>query len=189
MVSEAPQWWNRRMPDAPVTEPWDFSAAALIRPHLPAKLRRLPGLLDRLGAVRLTPSTIGIDTAAAVPWTRMTEIRTCSVGEVAAALTQDMAGQIARLVPVPGAGFAARTVTSRIIDVVTARVTEMMQTAVRERGAHAQVPCLFRHRARWRTVDVSPGLVSSAVLCLQQVSTSVTATAQLHGILIAASPG
>lgn len=168
------------MPDAPVTAPWDFSAAALIRPHLPAKLGRLPGLLDRLGAVRLTPSAIGIDNAGEVPWTRLTEIHTRSVGEVAATATQDLAGQIARLIPVPGAKFATRAVVSRVADLVTG----MLQTAVREQGEHFPVPHRFRYRTRWRTITVSPGPVSSAVLCLPAVAASVTATAWQHGVAL-----
>jgi hypothetical protein len=172
------------MPTAPVTEPWDFSAAALIGPLLPAKLRRLPGLLDRFGAVRLTPSTIGIDTARAVPWTRVTEIRTRPVGEVAAALTEDLAGQIARLVPVPGTGFATRAITSRVVNAVSDLVTGMLRTALRDHREGAQVPCRISYQTRWKTTVLSPSLVSSAILCLPPVAASVMLTARQHGILI-----
>ncbi|WP_133901634.1 hypothetical protein [Actinophytocola oryzae] len=188
-MHEVLPWWQRRMPGAPVTEPWDFSAAALVNPLLPAKLRRLPGLLDRFGAVRLAPSTIGIDNARAVPWTQVTEVHTRPVGEIAAALTEDLAGQIARLVPIPGAGFATRAVTSRIVDAVSDLVTGMLRTALREHREHAQVPWRIGCRGRWKSTVLSPGLVSSAVLCLPPVATSVIATASQHGIAITAPQG
>lgn len=175
------------MPEAPITQTWDCSAAALITPRLPVKLRRIPGLLDRFGAVRLTPSTIGIDNVRAVPWTAVTEIRTCPPSQIAATVTEDLvAGQLARLIPIPGSGFVARAMTSRIVDHVTSLVFGLLQTSLREHREDAQVPCWIRYQAHRTTVDLSPGPVSSALLCLPRVAASVIVTAQQHGTLIAA---
>lgn len=74
-----------RMPEAPIQGNWECSAAALITPHLPQSLRKIPGLLDRFGAVKLTPVEIGIDSGRAVPWTAVLEIQTRPLRDVIAA--------------------------------------------------------------------------------------------------------
>jgi hypothetical protein len=175
------------MPGAPVTEPWDCSAAALIAARLPPRLRKVPGLLDRFGAVRLTPLTIGVDNVRAVPWTVVARIHTCPLSEVAATVTEDLAGRLARLVPFPGTGFAARAVTARVVDHATELIAGLLQTAQREHREDAHVPCRIDYRRRWKKAHLVPGPISSAVLCLPQVAASVIVTAQQHGAMITAS--
>ncbi|MGH3812556.1 MAG: hypothetical protein ACRDUV_08880, partial [Pseudonocardiaceae bacterium] len=82
------------MPDAPVCEPWVFAPSALIAPHLPRPLARVPGLLDRFGAVRLAPHEIGIDTARPVPWKDVVELRTLPLLDI---LTVGTSGSLAAL--------------------------------------------------------------------------------------------
>jgi hypothetical protein len=125
-----------------------------------------------------------------VPWARVTEIHTRPLGEVAAALAEDLAGTVARLVPVPGAGFVTRAVTSRITGAVTEVVSGLVRNAVHERGSAAQVPCRITYRGRWKGADVRPDVFSSAVFCLPDVTTSIVVTAEEHGIPVTpARPG
>jgi hypothetical protein len=88
------------LPDVPVRSPWTFAPSALVAPHLPGPLRRIPGLLDRFGAVRLTPQEIGIDTARPVPWLDVVELRTHPLLDVLTIdSTENIKTLVARLLP------------------------------------------------------------------------------------------
>jgi hypothetical protein len=88
------------MPDAPVREPWVLAPSALIAPHLPRPLAQVSGLLDRFGAIRLTPHEIGIDTAHPVPWRHVVEVRTLPLLDVLTVGTSgSLAALAARLLP------------------------------------------------------------------------------------------
>lgn len=187
-LSQAVQ--RMRMPEAPVRENWDCSAAALIRPHLPQSIRRVPGLLDRFGAVRLTPVEIGIDSTRAVPWTAVLEVQTRPLLDVVAtAVSTNFDKQVSRMVPpIPGVKFAARIVTSRLAEYTEDTVATLLLVALREHRGDMQVPCQVVYRKRWKSHVLFPGLVSSAVLCLPQVANSLLATARQHQIRVTANP-
>jgi hypothetical protein len=172
-----------RFPAAPVDEPWDFSAAALLAPHLPGVLRRVPGVLDRFGALRLTRGEIGIDASAPVPWKHVVELRTRPLFDVVSIATGDnLSRQAARLIPpIPIASRLARGAVSAVADKTVDSVLSIMLLAL---GGHAdlastiRVPTEIAYRARWRRrKTMTAGFVSSAVLCLPEVTASVVATA------------
>jgi hypothetical protein len=182
-----------RLPDAPIGQPWDCSAAAVVEPHLPRVLRRVPHLLDRFGAVRLSRDEVGIDGARPVSWSTVVEVRTRSMLDViAAAGGENLGARAARLVPpVPvlarvvrgGASFVADRASVAVLGVFLAALGDVGQAGV------AQVPVEIVHRTRLgRTRTMSAGLVSSAVLCLPRVTASVLATAGVHGVPVVALP-
>ena len=117
-----------RLPAVPVEQPWDCSAAAVITPHLPRALRRVPHLFDRLGAIRLSDREIGIDGARPVAWSDVVEVRTRPVLDVIAATAGDgLATQVARLVPpVPVLGRVARGGVAAVADRAVAAVLAVL---------------------------------------------------------------
>jgi hypothetical protein len=165
-------------------------AAALITPHLPHSIRRVPGLLDRFGAVRLTPVDIGIDSIRAVRWSDVLEVQTYPLRDaIATTVATSIDRQVGRLIlPIPGMKFATRSVTSGVADLIDAAIAAILLAAVQDQRGDAQVPCLIVYRRHWKTESLSPGLVSSAVLCLPWVAASILATAQQHQIRITANP-
>lgn len=178
------------MPDAPVGAPWILAPSALIAPHLPRPLTRIPGRLDRYGAVRLTPHEIGLDTPRPVPWSAVVEVRTIPLLDV---LTIGTGGSIATL--------AARMLhTPKILDGAVRSIAEKAAEAVRsllliaaaehaERVATVQIPTAVVYRAGRRgNATMTAGLFSSAVLALPPVTNSVLATASSNGVRIAGGP-
>lgn len=177
------------MPDAPVREPWIFAPSALIAPRLPRPLARVPGLLDRFGAIRLTPHEIGIDTARTVAWKDVVELRTLPLLDLLTTGTSSsLAALGARLLPpVPrladgllraGAEKAAEAVRSLLLIAASAHA---------ERAASVQVPAEIVYRSGWRGhKTMTAGLFSSAVLALPRLTDSVLATAQQHSVPITA---
>ncbi|MBC2875654.1 MULTISPECIES: hypothetical protein [Streptomyces] len=63
-------------PDAPATRPWEVSLGSLIGSHplVPGALAKPLKLLDRFGAVRIGPDSVGFD-GDDIPWDKVVEIR------------------------------------------------------------------------------------------------------------------
>lgn len=180
------------MPEAPVSEPWVFAPSALIAPRLPGPLARVPGLLDRFGAIRLTPHEIGIDTARPVAWKDVVELRTLPLLDLLITGTSTSLTALgARLLPpVPrladgllraGAEKAAEAVRSLLLIAASAHA---------ERAVSVQVPAAIVYRSGWRGhKTMTAGLFSSAVLALPRLTDSVLATARQHSVPITTVPG
>jgi hypothetical protein len=183
-----------RLPSVPADEPWDCSAAAVIAPYLPGVLRRVPHLLDRFGAVRLSGGEIGIDGTRSVAWSNVVEVRTRPMLDVAATAAGDnLNAWAARLIPpVPVLARVARGGVAAVADRAAAAILAVFLAALGDRPDLAgvtQVPVEVVHRARLRRPrTMSAGLVSSAILCLPQVAASVLATAHGHGVPIVGLP-
>lgn len=182
-----------RLPSVPVEEPWDCSAAAVIAPHLPRAFRRVPNLLDRLGAVRLSGSEIGIDSTRPVSWSNVVEVRTRPMLDVVATTAAGNLGtRVARLIPpVPLLGRVARGGVAVVADRTVAAVAAVFLAALGDpdRAATVRVPVEVVHRVRARRPrTMSAGLASSAVLCLPQVAASVLATARGRDVPIVDLP-
>jgi hypothetical protein len=196
---EVPAWVTTalgrvRFPAAPVGQSWDFSASALIAPHLPGVLRRVPGVLDRFGAVRLTRHEIGIDATRPVPWKDVVELHTRPLFDVVAVAASDnLSKQAARLIPpIPIAGRLARSAVSTVADKAADAVLSILLLALgghADRAGSIQVPIEIVYRARWRrNKTMTAGFISSAVLCLPEVTASVVATAQQNRVPLIALP-
>lgn len=182
-----------RLPNAPVEQPWDCSAAAVVAPHLPRVLRRVPHLLDRFGAVRLSHDEVGVDGTRPVPWSAVVEVRTRPMLDVIATTGgENLGAQAARLIPpVPLLARVARGGVSFVADRAAAAVLAIFLAALGDpdQAGATQVPVEIVHRTRLgRTRTMSAGLVSSAVLCLPRVTASVLATAGVHGVPVVGLP-
>jgi hypothetical protein len=179
---EIPSWMaaalgRMRMPDVPVGEPWDFSAAALLTPRLPRGTRWLAGKLDRLGAVRITQDAIAIDTADPIRWTDLTEVRIRPRAHALTDTTKDaVIANLTRLLPV------GRRVPRKLLTDAADAVLAILRRVERETDSSTTIPYEFVHRRRRRADVVTPGLVASAVLTLPQVAASVLATAERNGV-------
>jgi hypothetical protein len=183
-----------RLPSVPVDEPWDCSAAAVIAPHLPRPFRRVTHLLDRFGAVRLSGTDIGIDGTKPVAWSSVLEVRTRPLLDVVATTAGDNLGtQAARLIPpVPVLARLARGGVTVVADRAAAAVLTIFLAALGDHPDQAgttQVPVAVVHRVRLRgSRTMNAGLVSSAILCLPQVTASVLATARGRGVPVVQLP-
>ena len=96
---------NIEPPAAPVTEVWELSVAEIVRrrDEVPSIASRALGLLDRFGAVRLSPELIGFDDDD-VDWSRVVSVRTLPVTQVLSQTAVDRELERIRklLPPVPG---------------------------------------------------------------------------------------
>lgn len=167
-MAAVPEWLaaalsRMKMPDAPVTEPWECSIATLIGERI-----KVPGSLDRFGAVKLSQEEIGIDSTT-VPWSAVVQVRTRPLPDVIAGTAGRQAAQLAPW----GTRFAARAITSR----VTEAIAGLFAVAERDGPDGFLVPCQIIYRLRRKPMVINPGLASLAVLCLPSVSASVLATA------------
>ncbi|ONI74728.1 hypothetical protein ALI144C_38605 [Actinosynnema sp. ALI-1.44] len=167
-MTAVPDWLTAalsrmKMPDAPVAEPWEFAVSTLIGQRV-----KVPGALDRFGAVRISRQEIGID-ATTVPWASVVQVRTRPLRDVISGAVGRQASQAAPW----GTRFVARAITTRATDAVAG----LFQIADRDGPAGAMVPCQIIYRLRRKPIVINPSLAALAVLCLPAVSASVLATA------------
>lgn len=175
------------MPDAPVHRPWVFAPSALVAPHLPGPLARVPGLLDRFGAIRLSPVDIGIDVARPVPWRDVIEVRTRPLLDLLTETTgTSVAALGARLLPpVPLVAKALTRAGSAMAAEAMRALVQAAAAAHAERASVAHLPAVIVYRSGRRgRKTMTAGLFSSAVLALPMVTESVLATARCHGVAI-----
>lgn len=173
------------MPASPIDRPWDCAVSSLVQPHLPAALRRLPRLLDQLGAVRLSPTSVSIDSTL-IDWHDVTEVRAQPVTSVLTAASIDSLDTAVRqLLPL-------YRLTRRPAQWLTVKVNDVILSVfliiLNEHG-NQQVPTeiIYRHRSgRERTVN--PGILSTAVLALPKVADCVLSTARFHGASVVLGP-
>jgi hypothetical protein len=175
------------MPAAPVDVPWEFSAATVLGPHLPAPLRRRPQVLDRLGAVQLTRNAITID-GSRIPWSAVTALRCQPAHAVLGGVARDaLVSQVVRLLTPLGRRLARKLMTelaNKIADIIVAVIGRGQRNQQRL-GGSSMVPYEIVYRSRFgRYKMVRPGPVSLAVLALPEVAASVFATAELHNVPI-----
>jgi hypothetical protein len=177
------------LPRSPVQEPWEFSASAVIGPHLPPSLRLAPRLLDRFGKVRITSHGLAVDQRIEVPWRHVIEMRTRSLLEVVTIImTEKIADRSTMMVPpVPGVGKAMTLVASKVAEAAFSLF--LVPVMGHAHGLGSQVPIAIDYMdGRRRMKTMSPGLLSTAVLALPPVSDSVLATATQHDVRITEVP-
>jgi hypothetical protein len=173
------------MPSSPVDGHWEASVSAFVRPHLPPALRRVPQLLDRLGAVRLSPIEITVDSTS-IAWTDVAEIRARPLSDVLTSMTIDGVREtVESLLPVSRlAKRPIRWLTYKLSEVVLS----LFLIGLDERGDQ-QVPIEVIYRGRRNTEHaVTPGVLSAAVLALPKVAESTLATARAHGVRVILGP-
>lgn len=179
------------LPDAPISQPWELSVSMFLRPSLPKILQRRAHLFDRLGLVRVSPSSITFESSDEVAWRSVLELRTRSLLDLFGATTVDKASSYAvrLLPPIPG-------VTKRFTRWICGKFADLLLTllivAARghgDRAASVQVPAEIVYKSLFgRRKTMTAGLFSAAVLSLPAVTRSVLSTAQAHGIKIISEP-
>jgi hypothetical protein len=176
------------MPESPASRLWEFSAKAFLRPYLPAPLRRAPTALDRLGALRLGPTAIGLDTQGDVPWTDVLEVRTRSLFDVLSdGFVEDLRRRSAELLPpLPGMGKASAWAADKMAE-LTLSVFLLALPDAPERVAPDVPAEIVRRNSRGRPERMVPGMLSTAILALPAVSDSVLSTARANGIAAVSS--
>lgn len=173
---------RHQMPAAPVAEPWEFSASQLLGAHLSRGVRLVPRALDTLGQIRLSPHTVAVDQRTDVPWADIVAIRARPLLEVVTAdFVDKLSDRILTLVRTPIVRPAARFVTERAPEVILS----IVMTAINDqsRAANAMVPVEITYRAgRRKTRTMTPGILSTAVLCLPPVANSLLTTASCRNV-------
>lgn len=173
-------------PTYPVTQPWGLSAADLItqRWPVPSPLRRALRMLDRFGAVRLTPEGMALD-GKSVDWDDLLEIRLCSLHD---ALREEAVAQTVEQLavffpPVPGRKWVLRRMAALVVALASRFVPESADDS-------PLIPLqLVRRGMLGRTVAVEGGLIAAALLAAVPQTTEVLLhTAQVRGIPVLRPP-
>lgn len=145
-------------PTFPLTRDWGLSIADLVavRWAVPSRVRRLLRLLNRFGAVRLSPEGVGVD-GTDVAWDALIEIRRVSLFEIAHgdAIEASVDQLAVFLPPLPGRRWLLRRV-ARLVAALALRF------ASAEEADWPSVPVVLVHRTRLgRAKETSGGLIAA----------------------------
>ncbi|WP_030276130.1 hypothetical protein [Streptomyces sp. NRRL B-24484] len=181
--------WVRRAlatlppPEAPATEEWEVSIAALIgrHPRVPGPAVRLLHQLDGLGQVAFGPEKVGFD-GEDVPWTKVQELRLHSTLDLLPDVVLDKEVDRIRefLPPVPGRKWVVARAAEGLLTLVMA-AAEAAEAAGREERL---LPCEIVHRGLLgRPRQLGGGLfAATALAALPVAADSLVATAKSHGV-------
>lgn len=168
-------------PTEPLTTVWEVSVASLLRRlfDVPPIASKAVGQLDRLGAVRIGPATVGFDMDD-VRWDRITAVRTQQMTTVltASALDRELERVRKVLPPVPGRKW--------VLDKASAALGDLCRTALDRSGSEMldrQVVSEIDYRgALGRPRTLTGGLLVAAVLGLvPEANHILLATAERAG--------
>jgi hypothetical protein len=171
------------LPDAPITYPWEASAAALVTSHpmAPALAAGLFRRLDQFGRIAIGPRGVGFD-GHDVAWEEIIEVRVHStVDMVPRVVMHREVDRIRELFPpVPG----RRWVVSRAADAMLTLVMAAAHRPERDTATAPEVPCELVYRRRLgRTRTLSAGLFATTILVVvPEASHSLIASAHARGI-------
>lgn len=169
-------------PSAPATEPWELSLAGIIRRRyeVPSIAGKALGLLDRFGALRVGPESVGFDNRD-VEWTNLVEVRTRPVAEVLTQTALDREIERVRklLPPVPGRKWVLTKVGKVLGDLVLVAMTRVG----REGSSRTVVSELVHRASLGRTHQITGGIVVTAILAaMPAANDSIIVTARAHGV-------
>jgi hypothetical protein len=160
-------------PTYPIREPWEISLAALVamRWQVPGPAKKALGLLDRFGAVKLTPDEVALD-GQAVNWSDVLEVRLSPLYLALAdgALSRELERLRRTLPPVPGRAWLLRR--------AQATALALTQRFVSDDGAKAvPVPTTLVVRSKKQTKTVQSGVVTALLLAAIPEARSVLSQA------------
>jgi hypothetical protein len=179
------------LPSHPITTDWRLSLGTLVAADgdLPRGVERLLGLFDRFGAIAIGRAELGFD-GDTVPWSKLTEIRTRTLGElVYQALADDVVDRLAGcLPPVPGRRWTVRKAVGAATTLLVL-CTDVLASADDAAWA-TPVPCELAYRGMlWRTRETGAGLLTGPMLALlPEAGAVIAAEAKQRGIPLVPAP-
>lgn len=174
-------------PRIPAAGPWRMAIGTLMLrgPRVPSLVRKVLGLLDRFGAVRFGPDSVGFD-ADDVAWDKVVEVRVRGAYDMltAQALDREVDRLKAVLPPLPGRKRLVTAVAETLATVALAALEQGSGSGSESELGELTVPSEIVYRGllgRERTL--SGGLFAVAVLTVvEPARTGLLATARAHGI-------
>ena len=169
-------------PPGPIREPWELSVGALIRRRysVPAAAGRALDGLDRFGALRLRPESLGYDDCD-VEWTRLLEIRTRPLAEALTQTALDREIERARklLPPIPGRKWLLQKLGEELGELCHGAVS---RRATEKRSIPVPVELVYRG-ALGRTKVAAGGMAVTAILVgIPGTTDTIVETASSYGI-------
>lgn len=149
-------------PEVPVTIPWEISIAGLLRSsfEIPSLVSRALGQLDRFGALRVAPTSIGIDKDD-VEWAKVTAIRTRSLADaLASSVIEREIERLTKLLP-PAPG--RKRLAGRVASVLRVAADAALQKVPGEAPNRRVVSEIDYRASLGRTRTLASGLVVTSV--------------------------
>lgn len=171
-------------PSAPISEPWELSIGGIVRRghEVPSIAGKALGLLDRFGALRLRPESVGFDDQD-VEWSRLVEVRIRPIAEVLSqnALNREIERVRKLLPPVPGRKWVLTKLGASL-----GELTRDAMTRVNPEGCSRTVVSELVYRGSLgRTRQITGGVIVSAILAaMPAANNSILVTAQSHAIAV-----
>lgn len=168
--------------------PWRIGLAQFLaaQPGVPVGAARFLGVLDRFGAVRLSPDELGFD-GDTVRWTQVQQMALAPVRDLLTdqAIEHEVDRLMAVLPRFPGRKWAVGQVADTVIGIATAAA------GLDQRGGDAfdrRVPSSVTVKGRLRTTTMSPGLFATLVMAARpDVGEAITAAAR-RTVAVTAAP-
>ncbi|WP_116245785.1 hypothetical protein [Nocardiopsis sp. FIRDI 009] len=191
------------VPSEPGEEPFRLSVGSVIEAawEPPRPVRRLLGLLDRLGAVEVGVEAVGFD-GSAVPWKRVRQIQARRTSDILLTSGLDMVSDSVTglLPPVPGRAWIA----AKAVDVVSVLTLTAVTRAEREEGrkdmeefdraadeaGFGLLPCHIEYgRLLWRTGRLDGGPAAALFMAVKpEIRSLVRTGARLRGVPLTVAP-
>ncbi|QKW05000.1 hypothetical protein HUT18_00160 [Streptomyces sp. NA04227] len=178
-------------PEVPVREPWKISLGVLLSAHplVPALAARPLKLLDGLGAIHLSPQSVGFD-GTEVEWEKVTEIRMRGGGRSLAKDAIDSSFDAIRdaLLLVPGKNWAL----GKLAEGLTTLLFRIMENAEgSEQYLDVLVPGTIVYKGRFGRSKECAASVYPVLLQLVRpdIVAALMATAEAHGVPVVRPEG
>lgn len=177
-----------RTPAAPVTAPWSVSLDGLLPGEgrtMTSLHRATDGSLAKLGSLRISPESVGIDDVDA-HWDDVVEIRTFHVADHlrSLAVLHESAAIEALLPGLPGAPWLARHAAAWLTDLGMVAASEAL--AGGRAGELAPFSIVYRDGARNLKEVVAGAFASAILVCVPAVGLSLVLTARERNIPVRA---
>lgn len=176
-------------PAVPIAAPWEVTLVQLVlrHPRTPPRLDRALKYAERMGAVSLSPESVGFDGESA-EWRDVAEVRTRNAFDVLTtdALDREIDRIRGLLPPLPG----RKWVVTRVTEVVLTLALATLEQASEKSWDELQVVSdLVERGALGRRRHLQPGLFATLILSLRRTAyDSLLATAGTHDVPIVPDP-
>lgn len=172
-------------PPGPIEQPWEFSISALIRRRyrVPAAAQKALDGLDRFGALRLRPESLGYDECD-VGWTQLVEIQTRPLAEALSRTALDHELERARklIPPIPGRKWLLQKLADELGALWHAAIVKRTDMS----SKHVPLQLVYR-ASLGRTKVATGGMVVTATLAgIPATTDAILATAAAYSVPVIA---
>lgn len=169
-------------PTAPAQGPWEISASSLISPFLPSALPAPTAVINRLGRIHLSPYGLAIDQKAVVKWQQVMQVHTRPAFEVVTeTLIERAITRATFMLPVPGMDWATDLIAQKARNAVMSVLQVALSGSAPSLMFDLPVAVVYQCGRR-KQQEMTPGMLSTALLTLPGVSEAILRTATMHAV-------